>query len=177
MSLTNLRDTDKVQLDIDINAFQKMQDAYCESAHVYAACFDTSFHSITRFSGSEEAKKFFGNFITQEMMQTLVASFGDSSIENIISFDTKEPYIFLSGVAIRDDEGSLIGVMLVPCIAKELLAEEDVVFENARMTTFNDYTNSVALMEILMSQYFTTRSREDKLETRLEEKEFPAREV
>lgn len=172
MSLTNLRDTDKVQLDIDINAFQKMQDAYCESAHVYAACFDTSFHSITRFSGSEEAKKFFGNFITQEMMQTLVASFGDNSIENIISFDTKEPYIFLSGVAIRDDEGSLIGVMLVPCIAKELLAEEDVVFENARMTTFNDYTNSVALMEILMSQYFTTRSREDKLETRLEEKEL-----
>ena len=121
MSLTNLRDTDKVQLDIDINAFQKMQDAYCESAHVYATCFDTSFHSITRFSGSEEAKKFFGNFITQEMMQTLVASFGDNSIENIISFDTKEPYIFLSGVAIRDDEGSLIGVMLVPCIAKELL--------------------------------------------------------
>ena len=162
----------KEQLDIDINAFQKMQDAYCESNHVYAACFDTLFHGLTRFSGDEEAKAYFDGFVTQEMMQTLVASFGDNSIENVISFDTKEPYILLNGVAIRDDEGSLIGVMLVFGIAKDLMADEDVIFENARTTGVTDFGKSVALMEILMAQYFDLRSREDKLEVMLEEKEL-----
>lgn len=162
----------KEQLDIDINAFQKMQDAYCESNHVYAVCFDTRFHGLTRFSGDEEAKAFFDCFISQEMMQTLVASFGDNSIENVISFDTREPYIFLNGVALRDDEGGLLGVMLVFCIAKELMAEEDEIFENARTTSYNDFAKSVALMEILMAQYFSVRTREDKLEMMLEEKEL-----
>ncbi len=166
------RKTFKEQLDIDINAFQKMQDAYCESSHVYAVCFDTTFHGITRFSGSEEAKSFFDRFITREMMQTLVASFGDNSIENVISFETKEPFIFLNGVALRDDEGSLLGVMLIFCIAKELLADGDEVFADARVTTFLDFGKSVALMEILMAQYFSVRAREDKLENILEEKEL-----
>lgn len=162
----------KGQLDIDINAFQKMQDAYCESNHVYAVCFDTRFHGLTRFSGDEEAKAFFERFISQEMMQTLVASFGDNSIENVISFDTREPFIFLNGVALRDDEGALLGVMLVFCIAAELIAEEDEIFENARTTSYSDFAKSVALMEILMAQYFDLRAREDKLEMMLEEKEL-----
>ncbi len=160
------------QLDIDINAFQRMQDAYCASSHVYASCFDTRFHALTRFSGEDEAKNFFDRFISQEMMQTLVASFGNNSIENIISFDTNEPYILLNGVALRDDEGSLLGVMLVFGIAQELVTKDDALFENARTTSYADYGHSVALMEILMAQYFSVRSREDKLESRLEEKEL-----
>ena len=162
----------KEQLDIDINAFQKMQDAYCESNHVYAVCFDIKFHGVTRFSGDEEAKVFFERFISQEMMQTLVASFGDNSIENVISFDIRESFIFLNGVALRDDEGTLLGVMLVFCIAAELMAEEDEIFENARTTSYSDFAKSVALMEILMAQYFSVRAREDKLEMMLEEKEL-----
>ena len=162
----------KEQLDIDINAFQKMQDAYCESNHVYAVCFDIKFHGVTRFSGNEEAKVFFERFISQEMMQTLVASFGDNSIENVISFDIRESFIFLNGVALRDDEGTLLGVMLVFCIAAELMAEEDEIFENARTTSYSDFAKSVALMEILMAQYFSVRAREDKLEMMLEEKEL-----
>lgn len=162
----------KEQLDIDINAFQKMQDAYCESNHVYAVCFDIKFHGVTRFSGDEEAKVFFERFISQEMMQTLVASFGDNSIENVISFDIRESFIFLNGVALRDDEGTLLGVMLVFCIAAELMAEEDEIFENARTTSYSDFGKSVALMEILMAQYFSVRAREDKLEMMLEEKEL-----
>ncbi|MCR5546761.1 MAG: hypothetical protein K6F30_09845, partial [Lachnospiraceae bacterium] len=162
----------ELELNIDINAFQKMQDAFCESNHVYAMCFDTKFHELTHFSGSEENEEYFAQFVSQELRQAIVASFQDNSIENIISAEPNEPFVFFNGVAIRDDEDMLIGVMMIFGIAGELLTEEDQVPKDVTTTSYNDFNSSVALMEILMSNYFSAKMRGSRLESQLEEKEL-----
>ena len=162
----------ELDLNIDFNAFQKMQDAFCESNHVYAMCFDTCFRELTRFSGSEEEEDYFRRFISRELQQALVASFEDNGIENIISAEPDEPFVFFNGVAIRDDLGRLLGVMMVLGIAGELLTSEDVVPKDVRTTSYNDFNSSVGLMEILMLHYFSAKMRGDRLETQLEEKEL-----
>lgn len=159
-------------LNVDRNAFQKMQDAFCESNHVYAVCFDTHYRELTRFSGDEVYEEYFRRFISRELQQALIASFEDNSIENVISAEPSEPFVFFTGVAIRDDLGALCAVMLVMGIAGDLLTEEDHLPEKIRTTSYTDFNSSIGLMEILMFNYFSAKMRGDRLESQLEEKEL-----
>ncbi|MCR4797043.1 MAG: EAL domain-containing protein [Lachnospiraceae bacterium] len=167
----------KDSLPIDLTAFQKMQDAFCESNRVYAVCFDTSCHEISRFSGDETQELFIRQYASVEMEQSLVASLSGDGLENIVSMDVEAPFLQLCGVAIRDDEEQLLGVMLVFAVVEELLSGEDVLPEGVRVTKNETFQNAVALMEILLKYYFYERFRGERLISRLEEKELSGNEM
>ena len=112
MDLTNIED--KVNMfkfgDDDRNrqVMQSMQDLFCRSNHIYGVCYGLTYNKITEFSGTSDEEAYLRRHISVEMEKTLIASFRDDDLEDVISGDSNQPYILYKAVTIRGHSGKLL---------------------------------------------------------------------
>jgi len=173
MDLTNIED--KVNMfkfgDDDRNrqVMQSMQDLFCRSNHIYGVCYGLTYNKITEFSGTADEEAYLRRHISVEMEKTLIASFRDDDLEDVISGDSNQPFILYKAVAIRGHSGKLLGVWMISGIAADLKSDVDNVPSNMRFTTLADFENAVHFVELLTKVYFQEKFHSFLLEDRLEE--------
>ncbi len=155
--------------DANRQVMQSMQDLFCRSNHIYAICYGMTYNRITEFSGTQDEEAFMRRHISVEMEKTLIASFRDDDLEDVISGDSNQPYIKYKAVAIRGQSGKLLGVWLVSAIAADLKTDVDRVPSDMRMTTSDDFEAAVNFIELLTKVYFQEKFHGFMLEDRLEE--------
>lgn len=154
---------------------QQIQDLFCETCHIYARCYGKSFHPMTDFSGTADEEAYFLRKVPAEHLQSLVASFSETGPESVIEDSAGEDYILLEAAAVRDHDGTLIGVFILEGIASDLLTEQSAVPEGIRTTTSEDFAHATGLIESAAQKYFSEHFRSVTLEARLSEAEESGR--
>lgn len=138
---------------------QKMQNAFCESNHVYCVCVERNGEAVTAFSGDAEEEAYINTLFSREKQQDLLAGLSDVDGENIVAVSPECPYIMVRGVAIRGALGRLAGAWLVFGVDEEKIPEDVFVSSAIHRTTEKGFDASIALLDILTSNYFANKNR------------------
>ncbi len=138
---------------------QKMQDAFCAANHVYCLCVSRNFMHITRFSGTTEEESFIKNMLSADLQRDWIGLFSDVEGENVIAYESDIPYAMMRGVAIRGENNYFLGAWLVLGIDANQLPEDTFIPSAIQSTTYDEFENTIALLEILTKSYFSNKNK------------------
>ena len=155
------------ELEVNSQAMQSLQDAFCKSNDMYVTCIGKNHGQITSFSGTKSEEDFACCNFTEALRKEIINSFVDGSPENIVERAGTEDYFMYRGVAIRDDEGVVFGVWLCLGIDKEKLPASVELPAGIMTTTPERFDKGIGLLEILSKHYFNEMLRNYGLKQQL----------
>lgn len=135
--------------EFNIDDIQALQDAFCKSQNMYIICVSKAHGNITSFSGTQPEEDFANENFDIQIRDEIIDSFVDGDVENIIERYGSLDYLIYRGVAIRDVDGTYLGVWLCFGVNKELLSEDVFIPQTIKRTTEEEFNKSVSLLEQL----------------------------
>lgn len=152
-----------------VQLMSRIISEFCETNRIMARGYDASGRQTIPFTGNETARDFLSRLIPAELENTLIASFRDGDVENILAGEANQPSVLVRAIAIRGAAGKLIGAWVLYAIASEIESESDLFPEELYRTTTEDFERAVRLLSILTDAYFKEKFHSFHLEDRLEE--------
>ncbi|QFJ54361.1 bifunctional diguanylate cyclase/phosphodiesterase [Pseudobutyrivibrio xylanivorans] len=146
---------------------QQVQDAFCKEGDMYVICMSKTNGQITSFSGEKSEEDFVDANFSSEIKNKLLESFVDGSPENVVEVAAPEDYFMYRAVAIRGDEGKVIGAWLCFGIDRGSIPAGTSLPEKVSTTTVVQFDKAVALMETVSKCYFKEKLYSHKLKARL----------
>ncbi len=178
--------TERDSFKINTEAFFDMQSAFFKCTHTYGFCMDLDAIRITDFSGEKEYDDFLSDYVTMEMERGIIVSLRSNPYEDVVRMDTGYRQIMLGGIAIRDGEGLVRGVMVVIGAEKSdpFLSDGEAPVDTFAVaasaldipggmatTTESEYASALTLATVVISHYFREKNEGVSLRDRLKRQE------
>lgn len=144
---------------------------FSQANHIYLRGFDTSGRPLTPFSGTSDEEAVLKGLIPDETFRLLTASFSDGGVEDCIEEETNQPYVRLTGLALKGADGRILIVFAMAGILSDELTEVDTVPACLRQTDTASFESTLLLLRDFFRLYLKQDSENDTLSTRLRETE------
>ena len=143
---------------------EKLQQVFEKTLSVYAYCYGRPYTRLLLPGGSEDEINLTQEALSKDEKRTLVASFSDDPIENVIEGRCELEYARCRAVAIRDNNGRCVAVWLFVAFCKEICDKQGVILpKDTRVTSEKELDEAMPLVEQLGSMYFSLYGSEEVL--------------
>ena len=134
-----------------------MQDAFGIAHEVYAQCFAPDNHALTSISVTEQEVDFLRRHFSQDAVLELLESFTDEDPEDVVMVPVQKPYLILRGVALRDEDGKLLGKWVLMGVDENLIPDDTFIANDIRRTTEDSLDKAIILLSVLSDNYVKER--------------------
>ncbi len=155
---------------LEENVLQDLQDAFGIAHHVYMQCVDAENRALTDLAVTEDEKKFLSRHFTEETVAALLSQITDSDPEDVVSMEP-EPYLLLRSVAIRNDEGQVIGKWILMGIDGDRIPDDIFVSALIRRTQESALDQALILLSVLSENYVNHKLTVDGLKDTIDKTE------
>lgn len=162
----NKKKTEKSEDEI---RFEKLLKSFAENNNVYGTLYDRDGEVTASFFDSDSHRDFFRQRISDDMVMVLISSFRDYDAENVLSGRTSMPLLLLKAVAMRGADERVSAVFVMYGLDSAEVHEFDVIPEDIRRTTEQQFESSAAFLEQLGKSYYFEKLRSEELSELLEE--------
>ena len=152
-------------------AIRHMLHEFCLAHHIYGRCYGADGRESVGFCGMPGGEDFITSFIPAETESSLVASFKDSGVEDVIVGVGSESFLLIRALAIRVNDGTQIGTWILYGIDKDTLPISLEIPDGIDITNGHDFEAAVRLLSVLTDTYFKEKFYAFSLENRLKETE------
>ena len=138
---------------LEENVLQELQDAFGIAHHVYMHCVDAKNRPLTELSAGPEERSFIEKHFSGEAVKYLLSQLTDSDPEDVVSESLPEAFLLLRSVAIRSEEGRVIGKWVLMGIDEPLIPEDIFIPSAIRRTTEGALDQAMILLSVLSENY------------------------
>lgn len=141
---------------LDARLIQGLQDRFCASNNLYCVCLSQSQGVVTRAFGSKQELNYIHDRIGMARHVVLLNKVLETEIEDVVEEPLEEPYLKMSGIAIRVG-GKIAAIWIVIGVMRDALTDEAELPDYVRTTTEEQYYSSLDFLTYLSKQYFATK--------------------
>ena len=150
---------------INERELQHLQDEVCSVLEVLAYCIDAEGKEITRLSGSEEAKQKMPEYVTADMLQTILSRVEEGSLEDFAIEEIEGTDVKIAAVAVRVEEDTVFYWVVADVNGTKDSVQFFQVLDLLRDTSYTLLVNKIssfsAEAEKRKSQYAQQAMRKD----------------
>ncbi len=149
----------------------RLLNEFCLAHQIYGRCYGGDGRESVDFCGKKEGRDFIVPYIPAETESSLIASFRDTEVEDVITGVASESFLLIRALAIRVADGTHIGTWVLYGIDRDTLPEDIELPEGIDVTTGEQFEATVRLLAVLTDNYFKQAYNAFTLASKLKETE------
>lgn len=143
---------------VEGDELQKLQDSFCRITGIYGYCIDAEGTALTRVSGEQDEVAHIREYITDSMIEQILARVEEGSLEELAVEDTLEETVKLAAMSVRVQGKVMVTWVFFANIESEeqerkLYQALDLLREASRMMLGNKISRVSAEAESLRSRF------------------------
>lgn len=150
---------------INEKELQRLQDEFCSVMDVLAYCIDADGEELTKLSGSEESRQKMQEFVTDDILRTMIGRVEEGSLEDFAVEEVEGAGVKVAAVAVRVKEDTVFCWVIVDVKEREDALQFyhflDLLRDSSYTLLVNKISSFSAEAEKRRSQYAQQVMRKD----------------
>ena len=141
---------------LDEQILQTLQDGFCAASNMYCVCLSQTQGVVTRAYGSKNELNYLHDKIGMGRHALLLTKLIETNIEEVVEESLDEPYLKMSGVAIKVG-GKIAAIWMIMAVIREEGKTIEGLPDFIKTTTEEQYYHSIEFLSTISKQYFATK--------------------
>lgn len=152
------------------------QDIFCRATGLYVACFNVDGRQVTRWSGTESQSDYFGNLVTEEIIQEVLDRVAEGSLEDVAVEPLNDSGAVLGAISVDMEKVKFMTWIVAAVVRNDTDENSSGIRENQSFTE-KEYYRLLDLLREVSHDVLQNRCKFLSAEAQNNESQFTNKEI